>query len=30
MEEFEGRFLFNILVGFGLALAVGFVFVWLR
>lgn len=30
MEEFEGRFLFNSLVGFGLALAIGFLFVWLR
>lgn len=30
MEEFEGRFLINVLVGLGLALAVGFLFVWLR
>jgi hypothetical protein len=30
MEEFEGGFLVNLLIGLGLALAVGFVFVWLR
>ncbi len=30
MEEFEGGFLVNLLIGFGLALAVGLVFVWLR
>jgi hypothetical protein len=30
MEEFEGGFLRNLLIGFGLALLVGFLFVWMR
>jgi hypothetical protein len=28
MEEFEGGFLRNLMIGFLLAVAVGFIFVW--
>jgi hypothetical protein len=30
MEEFEGGFLRNAMIGLALALAIGFVFVWFR
>ncbi len=30
MDEFQGGFLRNVIVGFVLALAVSFVFVWYR
>jgi hypothetical protein len=30
MDEFEGGFLRSAMIGFALALAVGFAFVWLR
>lgn len=30
MEEFEGGFLRHLMIGFGLALLVGFLFVWMR
>jgi hypothetical protein len=30
MEEFEGGFLRNLMIGFLLAVAVGFIFVWWR
>jgi len=30
MEEFEGSFLRNLMIGFLLAVAVGFIFVWWR
>jgi len=30
MEEFEGGFLRNLMIGFLLAVAVGFIYVWWR